>query len=129
MVQHGAGGVGDVGAGGEDGDGAGFFQGGDVLFGDHAADDDPDIGPAKGCNMDPFDKNSCTVAEYWGNLSAKSEKKDELSLQAGVEPPREYLTQPPKGYLKATQNVKATFEPNIKEDEDPRAFFREQAKK
>ena len=86
-------------------------------------------GPSQGCKMDPFDKNSCSVAEYWGNLSAKSEKKDELSLQAGVEPPREYLTQPPKGYMKATQNVKATFEPVIKEEEDPRAFFREQAKK
>ena len=86
-------------------------------------------GPSQGCRMDPFDKNSCTVAEYWGNLSAKTEKKDELSLQAGVEPPREYLTQPPKGYMKATQNVKATFEPNIKPDDDPRAFYWDQAKK
>jgi len=86
-------------------------------------------GQSQGCKMDPFDKNSCTVAEYWGNLSAKTEKKDELSLQAGVEPPREYLTQPPKGYMKATQNVKATFEPNVKPDDDPRAFFRDQAKR
>ena len=81
------------------------------------------------CNMDPFDKSSCSVAEYWGALSAKTEKKDELTLQAGVEPQREYLTQPPKGYLKATQNVKATFEPNVKPDDDPRAFYWEQAKK
>ena len=87
------------------------------------------VGPDQGCKMDPFDKTACSVAEYWGNLSAKTEKKDELSLQAGVEPPREYLTQPPKGYLKATQNVKATFEPNIKPDEDPRAFYWDQAKK
>ncbi len=86
-------------------------------------------GPATSCKMDPFDKGACSVAEYWGNLSAKTEKKDELTLQAGVEPPREYLTQPPKGYMKATQNVKATFEPNIKPDDDPRAFFRDQAKK
>ena len=85
--------------------------------------------PDKGCKMDPFDRSACSVAEYWGNLSAKTEKKDELSLQAGVEPPREYLTQPPKGYLKATQNVKATFEPNIKPDDDPRAFYWDQAKK
>ena len=84
--------------------------------------------PSSSCKMDPFDKNGCTVAEYWGNLSAKSEKKDELTLQAGVEPQREYLTQPPKGYLKATQNVKATFEPDVKPDDDPRAFFRDQAK-
>jgi len=86
-------------------------------------------GPSQGCKMDPFDKSACSVAEYWGNLSAKTEKKDELSLQAGVEPPREYLTQPPKGYMKATQNVKATFEPNIKPDDDPRAFYWDQAKK
>ena len=81
------------------------------------------------CKMDPFDKSACSVAEYWGALSAKTEKKDELTLQAGVEPQREYLTQPPKGYLKATQNVKATFEPNVKPDDDPRAFYWEQAKK
>ena len=86
-------------------------------------------GPAQGCKMDPFDKTACSVAEYWGALSAKTEKKDELSLQAGVEPPREFLTQPPKGYLKATQNVKATFEPNVKPDDDPRAFYWDQAKK
>ena len=81
------------------------------------------------CKMDPFDKSSCTVAEYWGALSAKADKKDELTLQAGVEPQREYLTQPPKGYLKATQNVKATFEPDIKPDDDPRAFYWDQSKK
>ena len=71
------------------------------------------------CKLDPFDKSACSVAEYWGALSAKTEKKDELTLQAGVEPQREYLTQPPKGYLKPTQNVKATFEPNVKPDDDP----------
>jgi hypothetical protein len=86
-------------------------------------------GPAGGCRVDTLDRNTCTVAEYWGALAAKSDKKDEAILQAGVEPPREYLTQPPKGYLKATQNVKATFEPRIKEEEDPRSFFRDQAKK
>lgn len=85
--------------------------------------------PDQGCKMDPFDKSACSVAEYWGALSVKTQKKDELSLQAGVEPPREYLTQPPKGYMKATQNVKATFEPNVKPDDDPRAFYWEQAKK
>ena len=87
------------------------------------------VGPSQGCRMDPFDKSSCTVAEYWGALSARTEKKDELTLQAGVEPPREYLTQPPRGYMKATQNVRATFEPNVKPDEDPRAFYWDQARK
>jgi hypothetical protein len=83
----------------------------------------------EGCRIDKLDRENCSPAEYWGALSAKTEKKDELTLQAGVEPPREYLTQPPKGYLKATQNVKATFEPNRKEEEDPRSFFRDQRQK
>ena len=88
----------------------------------------PVSGPGTGCSMDPFDKAGCSPAEYWGALSVKTEKKEDLGLQAGVEPAREYLTQPPKGFMKATQNVKATFEPKVLEEEDPRAFFRDQAK-
>ncbi len=44
------------------------------------------------------------------------EPKDVVT--AGTEPEREYLTQPPKGYLKATKTVKATVAaPDIKMDE------------
>ena len=81
------------------------------------------------CSMDPSEVNFCSPAEYWGRLSATSVKKDVLELQAGVEPDREFLTQPPKGYRKATQNVKATFEPVKKDEEDPRDFFLDQARK
>ncbi len=46
------------------------------------------------------------------NPTAKAE------ITAGVEPDRLYLTQPPKGYLKATKTVKATREgPEIKVDD------------
>jgi len=89
----------------------------------------PVSGPGTGCSMDPFDKSGCSPAEYWSKLAVTVGKKDESVLQAGVEPDREYLTQPPKGYLKATQNVKATFEPFKKDDEDPRAYYWDQAKK
>jgi hypothetical protein len=89
----------------------------------------PVSGPGTGCSMDPFDKAGCSPAEYWGKLSVTSTKKNETELQAGVEPEREYLTQPPKGFLKPTQNVKATFEPNSKDEEDPRSFYWDQAKK
>ena len=89
----------------------------------------PVSGPGAGCSMDPFNKSGCTPAEYWGNLSVTASKKEEPGLQAGVEPEREYLTQPPKGFMKPTQNVKATFDPNVKPDDDPRNYYWDQAKK
>ncbi len=89
----------------------------------------PVSGPDRGCSMDPFDKSSCSPEEYWSRLAVTATKKEEPVLQAGVEPPREFLTQPPKGYLKATQNVKATFEPKKIEEDDPRAYYRDQVRK
>ena len=90
----------------------------------------PVNGPGAPCSMDPFAESRCTAEELWGALSVKSQKKESLDLQAGVEPEREFLTQPPKGFLKPTQNVKATFEPQIRDEEDdPRKFFLDQAKK
>ena len=90
---------------------------------------EPVSGPGTGCSMDPFDTSGCSPAEYWGRLSVTASKKEETGLRAGVEPEREYLTQPPKGFMKATQNVKATFEPNIKPEDDPRSYYWDQAKK
>jgi len=89
----------------------------------------PVSGPGTGCSMDPFDKSSCSPQEYWGKLAVTAEKKEDAGVQAGVEVEREYLTQPPKGYMKATKNVKATFEPYKKDDEDPRSYYWDQAKK
>jgi hypothetical protein len=80
------------------------------------------------CDMDPFNKSGCSQSEYWGRL--RDEKigdtgpKKTGELQAGIEPPREYLTQPPKGYMAPKQSTKATWEPMHKEEEDIRDFFR-----
>lgn len=89
-------------------------------------------GGQQACDMDPFNRSGCTQAEYWGRL--RDEKlgdtgpKKTGELQAGVEPPREYLTQPPKGYMAPKSSVKATFEPLHKEEEDIRDFFRKKPK-
>ena len=57
---------------------------------------------AQGCSMDPFEKGTgCSPGEYWGSMAIK--KDTDKPVQAGVEPERQYLTQPPKGYLKRTQ--------------------------
>jgi hypothetical protein len=52
------------------------------------------------------------------------------SATAGEEPPRKYLTEPPRGYRQATKDVKATFDPKEKEDwSNPLAYIRQQAGK
>ena len=57
------------------------------------------------------------------------DKKDELV--AGKEPDRVFLTQPPKGYMKATKAVKATTEaPEEKlDDSSPRYMQQQEARK
>jgi hypothetical protein len=85
---------------------------------------DPRAMPAstRGCSMDPFEKaTGCSPDTYWSALAVK--KETDKPVQAGVEPERQYLTQPPKGYLKATETVKATYEPKRTDDEDPREFY------
>lgn len=72
-------------------------------------------------DTDRSNPNACPPEVFWNSLKVKSEEKPEL--QAGVEPDRKYLTQPPKGYMKATRNQKATFEPQRKDEEHPRDFF------
>ena len=79
---------------------------------------------ANPCSMDLDSPYKCDPGTYWKNLAVKSEGPQKGELVAGVEPERKYLTQPPKGYLKATRNVKPTFEPRVKEEEDPLDFFR-----
>ena len=56
------------------------------------------------------------------------EKSD--TLVAGQEPEREYLTQPPKGYMKASRSVKATTEaPEEKVDDSSPRYMQQQAQK
>lgn len=69
---------------------------------------------------------ACDPTTFWYNLSKKKEE-DKSQITAGVEPERNYLTQPPKGYMKPTKTVKATFEAprSAKGEERPSDFFRE----
>jgi hypothetical protein len=88
-------------------------------------------GAADPCErLDP-DNKSCAPGTYWGKLAVSHKPKEEApTLQAGVEPPREFLTQPPKGYMKPTKNVKATFEVGRRPEEvDPREFYWDQSRK
>ena len=73
---------------------------------------------------------SCSPQEYWGKLAVTAEKKEDAGVQAGIEPEREYLTQPPKGYMAPKQTVKATFEaPRQKYDEPASVYHIEQARR
>ena len=82
----------------------------------------------KPCSMDPFEKaTGCAPGTYWGSLAATTEL-DHGDKQANNGPERQYLTQPPKEYLKPTQNVKATFDARKTDDEDPRAFYWDRGK-
>ena len=80
--------------------------------------------------------HNCTVlspdvlrAENDHYMKANPEKSD--TLVAGQEPTREFLTQPPKGYLKADRSVKATAEaPEEKvDDSSPRYMQQQEAKR
>ena len=84
------------------------------------------------CDMDLSSRNACSTDVYWARLRNETlgdtGKKKNGSLQAGVEPDREYLTQPPKGYMAPKKNVAATFEPRKIEEEDVRTFFLQKPK-
>jgi hypothetical protein len=56
--------------------------------------------------------------------------ENRFSVTAGDEPQRKFLTEPPKGYRHATKDVKATIDPDKKEDwANPLAYIRQQAGK
>ena len=61
--------------------------------------------------------------------AANPDKAD--TLVAGKEPDRVFLTQPPKGYLKATKAVKATTEAPMEklDDSSPRYMQQQEARK
>ena len=52
----------------------------------------------------------------------RARKDDSAALQVGVEPDRDYLTQPPPGYRKATKDVKVTLSNPNKDSEDTGQF-------
>lgn len=72
----------------------------------------------------------CNQEEFWNSL--KVSKKDYTpDVVAGQEPPREYLTQPPKGYMAANKIVKPTFEARKEKVDlgDARAQIQEEARR
>jgi len=79
---------------------------------------------------DCLDKNTCDPSSFWSMLkNTKKQDTEKVELVPGQEPPREYLTQPPPGYLTPTKVVKATMAPPRGDsDEDPNddkaAYFR-----
>lgn len=80
-----------------------------------------DVAPS-GCNA--FEKSMAKCRSDPAELKAEEQRfkatnpdKSESAV-AGVEPDRTYLTQPPKGYLKATKTVKATAEAPVKRHDE-----------
>lgn len=77
---------------------------------------------AYGCSINHNSMSHCRIDP--DAMKAEDERYRAMNpghtdeLTAGVEPDRLYLTQPPKGYLKATKNVVATHEaPQPKRDD------------
>jgi hypothetical protein len=77
--------------------------------------------------------NSCNPNAIWSVLkNTKKENTQKLALKPGEEPPREYLTQPPPGYLSPTKAVKLTqsapvaVDPDNNPENNPATYFRDQ---
>jgi hypothetical protein len=74
-------------------------------------------------------RRECLLMSPEEAKAGTSEKR--FSVTAGDEPNRSYLTEPPRGYRRATKDVKATSDaPKEKEDwSNPLAYIRQQAGK
>jgi hypothetical protein len=93
------------------------------------ASEDPKSPQQNACNYSTAPECLYTPWSVLGKVTdAGKEEKD--ILRPGEEPPREYLTEPPPGFRKPTQVVKATREaPKEKEDaSDAAAYIRNQAR-
>ena len=87
-----------------------------------------------GC--DPLLGRTCgdTPEQFWTAMKTSKGDSKEVALQPGQEPPREYLTQPPKGYLAPKKVAKYGFDSpsgNFKDDtlSDAAGYIREQNRK
>lgn len=75
-----------------------------------------------------------TPEHFWNVMKTSKGESKEVALQPGQEPPREYLTQPPKGYLAPRKVAKYSFDSpsgNFKDDTlgDAAGYTREQNRK
>ena len=77
--------------------------------------------------------HECDPRTIWSQLKIKKgdpgAMPGESAMVVGKEPPREYLTQPPPGYMTATRVVKPTWETRRNTDADDRSnvYFMRQA--
>jgi hypothetical protein len=66
---------------------------------------------AKAPTSNCLEEHTCDPTTFWSMLkNTKKQDTEKFVLVPGREPPREYLTQPPPGYLSPTRVVKATAE-------------------
>lgn len=90
---------------------------------------DPNAGVPSG---DCLDHHTCDPTAFWAMLkNTKKVDTTQVQLTPGQEPPREYLTQPPPGYLAPTKVVKFTGaapKPNVEDDPNDNSahYFRQQ---
>jgi len=69
----------------------------------------------KDCNdMDRL----CNPNQFWDTLKNAKKEGDTKDLVAGVEPTRNNLTDPPRGYRVPIKSVAATFEPRTNTYQD-----------
>ncbi|HWG04684.1 MAG TPA: hypothetical protein VG271_06705 [Beijerinckiaceae bacterium] len=85
---------------------------------------------------DCLETRTCDPATFWSLLkNTKKGDTAELQLIPGQEPPREYLTQPPPGYMSPTKAVKVTqsapqvVDPDNNPEDNPSTYFRDQKEK
>jgi hypothetical protein len=85
---------------------------------------------------DCLEERTCDPTTFWNSLkNTKKGDTAQLQLIPGREPPREYLTQPPPGYMSPTKAVKVTqsapqvVDPDNTPEDTPATYFRDQKEK
>ena len=81
---------------------------------------------------DCLEQHTCSPEAFWSMLkNTKKQDTEQVELAPGQEPAREYLTQPPPGYMTPTKVVKATAmtprpQPDDNLADNPARYFLQQ---
>lgn len=81
-------------------------------------------GPNQACSMDPSAANKCDPTTLWNNLAVTNGPTADRQIRPGEEPDRQFLTQPPKGYMTPKKTMAATSEPVTQSDGNIFDYFR-----
>jgi hypothetical protein len=113
-------------------DGSGVLSKSELLAGRAGKPDADPRSPTSECQVDSGNA-ACGGNSIWDRLKAKFglAKGDDDVVAAGVEPPRDYLTEPPVGYRKPTSTTRATtvsMKP-ARDAGDSYGYIRDQAQK